>query len=90
MKEKKYDAVIACGGLGTRLKDLTNNIPKPLFPIYGKSTLERCVEQLANHSINRILITVGYKSDLFKKFKYKFEKRYQTNIELFEEKKHEK
>ena len=87
MKEKKYEAVIACGGLGTRLKEITDGIPKPLFPINGKSTLERTVEQLSNNSINNILITIGYKSVLFKKFKNKLEKKYHTKIYLYEEKK---
>tara|TARA_Y100001978_G_scaffold50568_1_gene45281 strand:+ start:992 stop:2236 length:1245 start_codon:yes stop_codon:yes gene_type:complete len=87
MKVKKYEAVIACGGLGTRLKDITRGIPKPLLPINGKSTLERCLEQLSKNSINNILITIGYKSVLFQKFKNNLEKRYNSNIDLFEEKK---
>ena len=38
---KKIDAVLACGGLGTRLREITHEIPKPLFLVNGKSTLER-------------------------------------------------
>ena len=38
-------AVIAIGGKGTRLKDLTKDIPKPLYPINEKSTLIRAIEQ---------------------------------------------
>ena len=37
MKLDKYDVVLACGGLGTRLKEITKDIPKPLFPVRGKS-----------------------------------------------------
>ena len=47
MNKKKYEVVIACGGMGTRLKKISKNYPKPLFPINGKSTLERCIEQLS-------------------------------------------
>ena len=42
MNLDKYDVVLACGGLGTRLKEITKDIPKPLFLVRGKSTLERC------------------------------------------------
>ena len=44
--KNKFDVVLACGGLGSRLKEITKDIPKPLFLINGKSTLERCIEQL--------------------------------------------
>ena len=45
MNPNKYDVVLACGGFGTRLKEITKDIPKPLFLVNGKSTLERCIEQ---------------------------------------------
>ena len=44
MKRKSYEAVIACGGRGSRLKNITGSTPKPLFPINGKSTIERCIQ----------------------------------------------
>ena len=51
----KYDAVIACGGLGTRLKEITKDLPKPLFPINNKSTLERSLDQLHLNGIENVL-----------------------------------
>ena len=83
MNEKKYEVVIACGGMGTRLKEITNNYPKPLYPIMGKSTLERCLEQLSNNNFKNILITIGYKSLLFEKFITDFKNKYKISIELF-------
>ena len=46
MNSIKFDVVLACGGLGTRLRAITNNIPKPLFLVNGKCTLERCIQEL--------------------------------------------
>ena len=57
--KKIYEVVIACGGLGSRLKDITGSIPKPLYPINGKSTIERCIEEIKNNSITSVLITLG-------------------------------
>ena len=86
MREKRYEAVIACGGLGTRLRDITGNTPKPLYPINGKSTIERCIEEINNNSITSVLITLGYKNESFLKFIKKLEKRYSINIDIFVEK----
>lgn len=83
MSEKKYEVVIACGGMGTRLKEITYDYPKPLYPIIGKSTLERCLEQLSNNNFKNILITIGYKSSLFEKFINEFKNKYKISIELF-------
>ena len=65
MNKKNYSVVISCGGFGTRLKNVTNDIPKPLFPISGKSTFERCIEELSMYSIKNVLVTLGYKSEYF-------------------------
>ena len=64
ISKKKYEVVLACGGFGTRLKEITNDTPKPLFPVNGKSTLERCIEQLENYDFKNVVITIGYKSYL--------------------------
>ena len=54
--------VIPIGGRGTRLKEITGKTPKPIFPIFGKSTLYRACEILFNQGITKILITLGYRS----------------------------
>jgi len=87
MIQKKYSAVVSCGGLGTRLKEITKDIPKALFPISGKSTLERCIAELKNHSINNILISLGYKNDYFIDFINKLKEKYSINIDTFIEEK---
>ena len=87
MKEKKYSAVISCGGLGKRLNKITKDVPKSLFPICGISTLERCIFELTKHSINDVLISLRYKKDYFIDFIEEFKNKYNINIDTFVEEK---
>ena len=86
MNKKKYDAVLACGGLGTRLKEITHETPKPLFLVNGKSTLERAIEELDNYQFRNVILTIGYKSNNFFEFVDQLNKKYRINIEVFVEK----
>lgn len=61
-------AVILAGGLGTRLKPLTDAIPKPLLPVGESSLLELQVQLLKKHGINEVIIATNYKSDYIEKF----------------------
>ncbi|MBI2646935.1 NTP transferase domain-containing protein [Candidatus Woesearchaeota archaeon] len=56
-------AVILAGGLGTRLRPLTNKIPKPMIEINGKPFLEYLILYLRNQSLRNILILTGYMSE---------------------------
>ena len=56
--------VIMAGGLGSRLKPLTNVLPKPLIPIGDKTILEHIFERFSNHGSSTFYISVNYKSDL--------------------------
>jgi len=53
-------AMILAAGLGTRLKKLTENIPKPLIEIFGTSMLEHQINYLTYHGINEIIINVHH------------------------------
>lgn len=56
-------AVILAGGKGTRLGNLTREIPKPLLPLLGKPLLEYHVELLRDYGITEIWILVNYLKD---------------------------
>jgi UDP-N-acetylglucosamine diphosphorylase / glucose-1-phosphate thymidylyltransferase / UDP-N-acetylgalactosamine diphosphorylase / glucosamine-1-phosphate N-acetyltransferase / galactosamine-1-phosphate N-acetyltransferase len=56
------DVIIMCAGLGTRLKPITDTIPKPLVPIAGRSSLERTLDILPEQ-VDRIILVVGYLAD---------------------------
>jgi NDP-sugar pyrophosphorylase family protein len=57
-------AVLMCGGLGTRLRPWTYIIPKPLFPLGERPVLELLVERLKLNGITEIFISLGYKGEL--------------------------
>ncbi len=62
-KIKSYlpiDAVIMAGGRGKRLKPLTNNTPKPLLKVGGKSILEHNIDRLALFGIDDFWISLNY------------------------------
>jgi dTDP-glucose pyrophosphorylase len=54
------EAVILAGGLGSRLGDLTKEMPKPMLKIAGRPILERLVLHLAGHGIRNIYLAVNY------------------------------
>jgi dTDP-glucose pyrophosphorylase len=57
-------AVIMAGGRGTRLRPLTDNVPKPMLRVAGRPILERIVLHLVGSGIRRIFISVGYLGDM--------------------------
>ena len=61
-------AIILCGGKGTRLRPLTNNLPKPLINLNDKPILYYIVNHLIKYNINKFIIATGYKSDMIEKF----------------------
>lgn len=52
--------VLMAGGLGNRLRPLTDDVPKPLLEVGSKPLLETILEQLASHGFRRIYIAVNY------------------------------
>jgi NDP-sugar pyrophosphorylase family protein len=57
-------AVILAGGKGVRLKPFTTAIPKPLLPLGDKPILEIVIDQLVAAGISRVVLTLGYMSQL--------------------------
>ena len=61
-------AMILAAGKGTRLRPLTNSLPKPMIPILGKPIMEYLIEHLALHGINQIMINVAYDHKLIESY----------------------
>ena len=62
-------AVIMAGGLGTRLRELTNDvIPKPMIPICGKPLLQWQIKNLKENGFDDIIIVVGHHGDIIKEW----------------------
>src|SRR5580704_10890651 len=53
-------AAILCGGLGTRLGELTRATPKPLLPIGNAPFLDVVLFELARHGVRRVLLLAGF------------------------------
>jgi dTDP-glucose pyrophosphorylase/predicted transcriptional regulator len=66
IKKQKVNVLIMAGGLGSRLKPITNKIPKPLVQINGKPIIVKLIEQLVASGIVDITISVNYLRDQIK------------------------
>lgn len=82
---KKIDlpVVIMAGGKGTRLKPLTNVIPKPLIPVSDKTILEVILDQFEDIGCHKFYMSVNYKADMMKY--YLSQLVHQYDIEFFME-----
>ena len=60
--------VIMAGGQGTRLKPLTNVIPKPLIPIGDKTIVEEIMDKFVRVGSRKFYFSVNYKSDMIKHY----------------------
>jgi mannose-1-phosphate guanylyltransferase len=61
-------AFLLAAGLGTRLKPITNEIPKCLVPINGKPLLEWWIKLLENHDVSEVLINLHHFPEQVKEF----------------------
>ncbi|PWJ34877.1 nucleotidyltransferase family protein [Fibrobacter succinogenes] len=84
-KREKIDlpVVIMAGGKGTRLKPITNVIPKPLIPIGDKTILEEIMDQFEHIGCKQFYMSVNYKSDMIRFYLDQLEHKY--SIDFFEE-----
>jgi UDP-N-acetylglucosamine diphosphorylase / glucose-1-phosphate thymidylyltransferase / UDP-N-acetylgalactosamine diphosphorylase / glucosamine-1-phosphate N-acetyltransferase / galactosamine-1-phosphate N-acetyltransferase len=57
-------AVILAAGRGTRMRELTDDVPKPMVLVAGRPVLERIVAGLASTGIDQILVVVGYHKEV--------------------------
>jgi len=65
---KPNKVVLMVGGLGTRLRPLTNNIPKPMLNVGGKPILETIIKKFVSHGFTNIVMCVNYKSEIIKDY----------------------
>ena len=75
--------VIMAGGKGTRLKPLTNVIPKPLIPVGEKTILELIMDQFESIGCHKFYLSVNYKADMMKYYLGQLNHKY--DIEFFME-----
>jgi glucose-1-phosphate cytidylyltransferase len=60
--------VILCGGYGTRIRDVTSDIPKPMIPIAGLPILWHIMKYYAHWGHKDFVLCLGYKADAIKRF----------------------
>ena len=75
--------VIMAGGKGTRLKPITNVIPKPLVPVGDKTILEVIMDQFESIGCHKFYMSVNYKADMMKYYLSQLDHKY--DIDFFME-----
>lgn len=58
-------AIVLVGGFGTRLRPLTNTVPKQMLPIVNRPMIEHVLDHLAAHGISEAVLSLGYRPDAF-------------------------
>jgi glucose-1-phosphate cytidylyltransferase len=61
-------AVILCGGRGTRLRDLSEVLPKPMVQIGNRPIIWHIMKLYAHHGVSDFVLCLGYKGDVFREY----------------------
>lgn len=62
------EAIVLAGGLGTRLKSVISELPKPMAAIGNKPFLEYIFRYLKKNSVSRVILSVGYKWEIIRDY----------------------
>src|SRR5205809_3478915 len=78
-------AVLLAAGRGTRMREMTTDLPKPMLEVRGKPVLQHIVEGLADDGVRVFRIIVGYRADTVQNFfgdgsRYNIEIQYATQV----------
>jgi len=61
-------AVLLAAGKGTRMRELTNDLPKPMIPVRGQPILRHIVDGLKAAGVTHFQIIVGYRADVVRDY----------------------
>lgn len=67
-EECKLKALFLAGGQGTRLRPLTDRLPKPMVPVMGLPLLERSFKRLQTFGVREIVLSTCYKPECIEKY----------------------
>lgn len=62
------EAVVLAGGLGTRLRSVVSDVPKPMGLVAGRPFLDYILHYLKNNGIRRVVLAVGYKWEVIEQY----------------------
>lgn len=82
--ERTNWVVLMAGGLGQRLRPLTENCPKPMLPVGGKPILENILEAFVEHGFRRFFVSVNYMASVVRDY-FGTGTRWGVKIEYLEE-----
>jgi dTDP-glucose pyrophosphorylase len=70
IKQEKHanTVVLMAGGLGSRLRPLTDHTPKPMLPIGGKPILETVISRFRKQGFSRFVIALNFKGDIIRNY----------------------
>ncbi len=60
--------MVLAAGRGTRMRELTDDLPKPMIPVHGTPILESIVRGLAANGVEEILIVVGWRKEVIEEY----------------------
>jgi glucose-1-phosphate cytidylyltransferase len=66
--DSKLNVVILAGGLGTRLAEFSEAMPKPAVPIGGRPIIWHIMQHYAHHGHREFYLALGYKSEVIKRY----------------------
>lgn len=75
-------ALILAGGFGTRMRPLTDVVPKSLLPIANRPFLEHQIQLLAKHGIHDVVLLTGYLPEEFGPFSSQMQQSYGVRVEI--------
>lgn len=61
-------AIVLAGGLGTRLRNVVKDLPKPMAPINGKPFLHYVFVYLKKQGVKQVILSVGYKAEVIEEY----------------------
>jgi N-acetyl-alpha-D-muramate 1-phosphate uridylyltransferase len=67
MRDVPHSAMILAAGLGTRLRPITDRMPKPLVPVAGRAIIDHVLDRLTTAGVRRVAVNLHYKPEMIER-----------------------